>query len=129
MLNRSVRTYTLRLRQLARQAAAAQGLTLQQGVYAVLAGPNFESPAEIRMLRAWGVDAVGMSTVPEALVAHHAGMEVLALSTITNVAVTEADSQQEPSHAEVIDAGQLIVPRLTTLLLGVLAGLEGEEQA
>jgi purine-nucleoside phosphorylase len=118
------RTYTLRLRRLAEEVAAQQGLTLQHGVYAVLAGPNFESPAEIRMLRSWGVDAVGMSTVPEALVAHHAGLEVLALSTITNVAVAEMDAGVEPTHEEVIDAGKIIVPKLTTLLLGVLAQLQ-----
>jgi purine-nucleoside phosphorylase len=117
------RTYTLRLRELAAQVAAAQDLPLQRGVYAVLAGPNFESPAEIRMLRVWGVDAVGMSTVPEALVAHHAGIEVLALSTITNVAVDALDAGAEPTHEEVIDAGKLIVPRLSALLLGTLAGL------
>jgi purine-nucleoside phosphorylase len=118
------RTYTLRLRRLAEDVAAQQGIKLQHGVYAVLAGPNFESPAEIRMLRSWGVDAVGMSTVPEALVAHHAGLEVLALSTITNVAVAEMDAGVEPTHEEVIDAGKIIVPKLTTLLLGILAQLQ-----
>jgi purine-nucleoside phosphorylase len=117
------RTYTLRLRQVAERVAAAQGLRLQKGVYAVLSGPNFESPAEIRMLRMLGVDAVGMSTVPEALVAHHAGIDVLALSTITNVAVANMDAGAEPSHEEVIDAGKLIVSKLTALLLGVVAEL------
>lgn len=117
------RVYTRRLRQLADQVAQTQGLHLQHGVYAVLAGPNFESPAEIRMLRGWGVDAVGMSTVPEAVVAHHAAMDVLALSTITNVAVTELDADVEPSHEEVIDAGKIIVPKLTALLIGLLSEL------
>jgi purine-nucleoside phosphorylase len=114
------RTYTLALRKLAEQVAAAQGIPLQHGVYAVLSGPNFESPAEIRMLRLLGIDAVGMSTVPEALVAHHAGIDVLALSTITNVTVDALDAGVEPTHDEVIDAGKIIVPKLTTLLLGVL---------
>jgi purine-nucleoside phosphorylase len=117
------RTYTPYLRRLAKRVAAAQGVPLQQGVYAVLSGPNFESPAEIRMLRLLGVDAVGMSTVPEALVAHHAGIDVLALSTITNVAVAELDAAAEPSHEEVIDAGKVIVPKLAALLLGVLTEL------
>lgn len=117
------RTYTQRLRQLTERVAAKQGLALQRGVYAVLAGPNFESPAEIRMLRILGADAVGMSTVPEAIVAHHAGMDVLALSTITNVAVAELDAGSEPTHEEVIGAGKIIVPKLTSLLLGVLAEL------
>jgi len=117
------RTYTRRLRVLTSAVAKAQGIALHHGVYAALSGPNFESPAEIRMLRTLGVDAVGMSTVPEALVAHHAGMDVLALSTITNVAVAELDATGEPSHEEVVDAGKIIVPKLTHLLLGVLARL------
>ena len=119
------RTYTRRLRLLTDEVARAQGITLQHGVYAALSGPNFESPAEIRMLRTLGVDAVGMSTVPEALVAHHAGMEVLALSTITNAAVAELEATNEPSHEEVMDAGKIIVPKLTHLLLGILARLAG----
>jgi purine-nucleoside phosphorylase len=122
------RTYTLRLRQLTEKVAAGQGLPLQHGVYAVLSGPNFESPAEVRMLQSWGIDAVGMSTVPEALIAHHAGMDVLALSTITNVAVAEMDAGVEPTHEEVIDAGKIIVPKLTALLLGVLAELREESE-
>jgi purine-nucleoside phosphorylase len=121
------RTYTPRLRRIAQDVAARQGQPLQRGVYAVLAGPNFESPAEIRMLRTLGADAVGMSTVPEALIAHHADMEVLALSTITNVAVAELDAAGEPTHEEVIDAGKIIVPKLTALLLGVLAELKEDK--
>lgn len=117
------RTYTQRLRQVAAGVAAKQGLALRSGVYAVVAGPNFESPAEIRMLRVLGADAVGMSTVPEAIVAHHAGMDVLAISTITNVAVADLDAGAEPTHEEVIDAGKIIVPKLTALLLGVVAEL------
>ncbi len=115
--------YTRRLRELADTVAAEQGLALQRGVYTILAGPNFESPAEIRMLRNWGADAVGMSTVPEALVAHHAGMEVLAFSTITNVAIDALDAAGEPTHEDVVAAGKIIVPRLERLLLGVLAQL------
>ncbi len=88
-----------------------------------LAGPNFETPAEIRMIRLLGGDAVGMSTVPEAIVAHHAGMEVLAISTITNMAIAEQDAGNEPTHAEVIEAGKVIVPALSTLVIGVLKRL------
>ena len=117
------RVYTRRLRALAAEVAQEIGLNLRRGVYIQLSGPNFETPAEIRMVRAWGADAVGMSTVAETVVAHHAGMEVLGLSTITNVAVDTPDADVEPSHAEVMDAGKLIVPRLTQLLLGVLARL------
>lgn len=117
------RIYTARLRALAAQVAAGAGLTLHQGTYVMLTGPNFESPAEIRMLRLCGADAVGMSTVPEALVAHHAGMDVLAVSSITNVAVDATDAAQKPTHEEVMEAGKLIVPRLTRLLEGVLSRL------
>jgi purine-nucleoside phosphorylase len=96
------RTYTPELRALARRVAAAQGVELKRGVY-----------------------AGGMSTVPEALIAHHAGMQVLAFSTITNMTVDELDMGFEPSHADVIDAGVMIVPRLTALLLGVLETMAG----
>ncbi len=117
--------YSRRLRRLADHVAAQQGLRLQHGVYIMLSGPNFETPAEVRLLRTLGADAVGMSTVPEALVAHHAGMQVLGLSTITNVAIDQVDAEGEPSHQEVKDAGQIITPRLTQLLLGILEGLPG----
>jgi purine-nucleoside phosphorylase len=117
------RTYTRRLRDLAKAVAAEHALPLHRGVYMFLSGPTFESPAEVRMLRTLGADAVGMSTVPEALVAHHAGMEVLAVSTITNVAIDELDAEGEPTHEEVQAAGAVIVPRLTQLLMGVLEGL------
>lgn len=117
------RTYSKHLRDLALEVAARRGLTLQRGVYIMLAGPNFETPAEIRMLRILGGDAVGMSTVPEALVAHHAGMDVLAISTITNLTIDALDAAHEPSHEEVQEAGKIIVPRLSDLLLGVVARL------
>lgn len=117
------RVYTRRLRELAIEVGAAHALPMRRGVYCMLAGPNFESPAEIRLLRAIGADAVGMSTVPEAQVAHHAGMEVLAISTITNICIDTLDAAGEPTHEEVQDAGKIIVPRLSTLLLDVLARL------
>ena len=96
------------------------------GVYAMVAGPNFESPAEIRFLRQAQADAVGMSTVPEAIVARHADMRVLAISTITNMTVAEVDAAMEPSGEEVQVAGEQIVPKLTALLLGVLERLAAE---
>ena len=117
------RVYSRRLRQLADEVAHAVDVNLRRGVYIQLSGPNFETAAEVRMMRAWGADAVGMSTVAEAVVAHHAGMEVLGLSTITNVTIDQVDADSEPSHEEVMDAGKIIVPRLTKLLLGVLARL------
>lgn len=117
------KAYSQRLRHLTQAVAAENGLGLRRGVYAYLAGPNFETPAEIRFLRTIGADAVGMSTVPETIVAHHAGLEVLAVSTITNLCIDQLDAPHEPSHEEVQEAGQIIVPRLTRLLLGVLARL------
>ncbi len=115
--------YSPRLRRLTRQAAADLGITLREGVYVWVAGPNFETPAEVRFLRGMGADAVGMSTVPETIVAVHAGMEVLCISSITNVAIDQVDVEAKTSHEEVLEAGQLIVPRLTRLLLAVLPRL------
>lgn len=115
--------YTPVLRRLAHDVATRQGEKLQHGVYAALSGPAFETPAEVRFMRLIGADAVGMSTAPEATVARHAGMRVLGISTITNVAIDVLDSQAQTSHEEVMETGRLVVPRLTRLLLGVLAGM------
>lgn len=117
------RTYTKRLRILAAKVAAQEGIELRHGIYAAVAGPSFETPAEIRMLRMLGGDAVGMSTVHEALVARHADMEVLGVSTITNQAIDSLDAVDEPTHEEVLEAGEIVVPKLSRLLLGVLAEL------
>ncbi len=115
--------YPRSLRKAALASAQELGITLRQGVYAFLAGPNFETPAEVRFLRLVGADAVGMSTVPEALVAVHAGIEVLGISTITNVAIDHLDSDKETSEEEVMETGRIVVPRLTALLTAVLGRL------
>lgn len=115
--------YDAELRALALQAAEAAGIPLRQGVYACVAGPNFETPAELRFLRMIGADAVGMSTVHEVLVARHAGMRVLGLSGITNVARLSADEGEPPSHEEVMAAGKQIAPKLFTIVRGVLSRL------
>ena len=115
--------YDLELRQRAQQVAAEAGITLREGVYVCLSGPNFETPAEIRMLRVMGADAVGMSTAHEVVVARHAGIRVMACSGITNVAIDEVNSELEASHEEVLEAGLVLVPRLTALLRGVLRTL------
>ncbi len=120
-----VQTYDRELRQLARRVAQEAGITLHEGVYVCLSGPNYETPAEIRMLRTIGGDAVGMSTVHEVLVARHAGMRVMAYSGITNVCIDSVDTELETSHEEVLDAGSILVPKLTTLLRGVLRSLPG----
>lgn len=116
-------TYDRDLRKLAQQAADQAGITLHEGIYVCLAGPNFETPAEIRMLRGMGADAVGMSTVHEVLVARHAGMRVMACSGITNECIDQVDSELETNHEEVLDAGKVLVPRLTAILRGVLRAL------
>ncbi|MYJ78724.1 MAG: purine-nucleoside phosphorylase [Caldilineaceae bacterium SB0670_bin_27] len=113
-------TYARSLRKAALASAQELRITLRQGVYAFLAGPNFETPAEVRYLRLVGADAVGMSNVPEALVAGHAGIEFLVISTITNVAVDQLDSDKETSAEEVMETGGTVVPQLTALLTAVL---------
>ncbi len=113
--------YDASLRRMARQVAATAGINMQEGVYFGLAGPAFETPAELRFLRAIGADAVGMSTVNEVLVARHAGMRVLGFSGITNVARLQADEGEPPSHQEVLEAGPKIAPKMLAIVKGVLA--------
>jgi len=114
-------SYDRELMELAREQAEAAGVTLRQGVYAGLAGPSFESPADLRFLRMAGADAVGMSTVPQVIVARHGGMRVLGLSGISNKA--NLDGSTITTHQEVLEAGAVIVPRLKKIVLGVLANL------
>ncbi|MBN1122501.1 MAG: purine-nucleoside phosphorylase [Anaerolineae bacterium] len=118
------RVYDRDLRALAVEVARAEGISLQKGVYAGLAGPSFETPADVRFLRAIGANAVGMSTVPEAIVARHGGMRVLGFSGISNVAIDDPDSDRETTHEEVLEAGKVIVPRLTAILRGLLRRLD-----
>jgi len=99
--------------------AQHQNLDLKEGTYACVSGPNYESAAEIRFLKNFA-DAVGMSTASEALVAHHASIKVLAISTITNVCISDATSNNTPSHEEVITASQEIMPKLTALIWELL---------
>ena len=116
--------YDRRLRDLALDVARREGIPLHSGVYCALSGPAFETPAEIRMLRTLGADAVGMSTVHEVLVARHAGLRVMACSGITNRTIDRIDSDAETNHEEVLEAGKVLVPRLTALLKGVLQRFE-----
>ena len=113
-------TYDRRLRKRALEVARVNGIPLHSGVYFGLSGPSFETPAEIRMIRTLGGDTVGMSTVHEVLVARHGGMRVMACSGVTNVAIDAVDSEFETNHLEVLEAAEIIVPRLTTILKGVL---------
>ena len=113
--------YDADLRATCHQAAETEGIHLHEGVYAWLSGPSFESPAELRFLQVIGADAVGMSTVPEVIVARHGGTRVLGLSGISNKA--NLDGSTVTTHEEVLEAGRVIVPKLTKILRGVLSRL------
>ncbi len=113
--------YSARLRVLADRAAERIRLPLAHGVYVALLGPSYETPAEIRYLRTIGADAVGMSTVPEAIVARHMGMEVLGISCITNMAAGVLP--QPLDHAEVMETARRIRGQFIALLEGVIGQL------
>ena len=106
--------YSKALRELARQAAREEGFTLEEGVYLATPGPSFETPAEIRAFRALGATLVGMSTVPETLVARHMGIEVLGISCVTNLAAGLGETPL--SHEEVSETGRMVEKRLAGLL-------------
>jgi purine-nucleoside phosphorylase len=111
--------YAPRLRAIADQAANATGVGVRHGVYVGLHGPSYETPAEIRFLRTIGADAVGMSTVPEAIVARHMGLEVLGLSCITNPA---AGVLPEPlHHDEVMEVARRVSAAFMALLEAIVA--------
>jgi len=109
------------LRALAREVARTEHVPLEEGVYAALLGPSFETAAEIRMLERIGADAVGMSTVPEVIAARARGIRCLGLSSIANVAA--GMSAAPLSHEEVLAAGRLVADRLATLIRGVITRL------
>ncbi len=113
--------YDRELSNLARSIAGEKGLTLREGVYVSLAGPSFETPADLRFLRTAGVDAVGMSTVPEVIVARHGSTRVLGFSGISNKANLDGDTLT--THEEVLEAGEIIVPKLLELIREVLSRL------
>lgn len=115
------RVYSPELRALAASEATRLGISLREGIYACLSGPTYETPAEIRMLRALGADVVGMSTVPEAIVARHSGLDVLAFALVTNAAASVAGAPI--THAEVIEAGREAGQRLGDLIAGVVGRL------
>ncbi|HCO62948.1 MAG TPA: purine-nucleoside phosphorylase [Clostridiales bacterium] len=110
--------YTPQLQSLARRTAGELGLTLREGVYFYAHGPQYETPAEVRAIRLLGGDAVGMSTVPEVLVAAHCGMEVLGFSLLSNLAAGMLD--QPLTEQEVLQAGQAARPHFSALVLGCL---------
>jgi purine-nucleoside phosphorylase len=113
--------YDAELRALAREVAVAQRIVLREGVYVAVSGPNLETRAEYRMLRALGADVVGMSTVPEVIVAIQAGMRVLGISIITDQCLP--DALEPASVAEIIAVAGRAEPSLTALVRGVLERL------
>jgi len=113
--------YDRELMGIARQVAASQNVQLRECVYCGLSGPYFEVPADLRFLHMVGADAVGMSTVPEVIVARHGGMRVLGFSGISNKA--NLDGSTITTHDEVIEAGKTISPKIETIIRGVLRAL------
>ncbi|MBQ7455073.1 MAG: purine-nucleoside phosphorylase [Clostridia bacterium] len=116
------RAYDRRLQAIACEVAQENGIPLRQGVYAWFLGPTFETPAEVRMARILGADAVGMSTVPEAIAAVHAGMHVLGLSCLTNMAAGILD--QPLTHQEVMETGARVRGTFRALVDGVIARID-----
>ena len=113
--------YSAAYREIARKAGAKMGLALQAGVYAALSGPSYETPAEIRYLRTIGADLVGMSTVPEVILANYLGIQVLAISCVTNMAA--GILPQKIDHLEVLEIGRQVRDTLVQLLNSVLPQL------
>ena len=118
MLFRSSYTYSKRFREIALEEAKKLSIAPHAGVYAALAGPSYETPAEIRYLRTIGADLVGMSTVPEAIAARHMGIELLAVSCVTNMAAGILD--QPLNHEEVLEVGRRVMGQFIALLRAVL---------
>ena len=115
------RAYDSDLMETARAVASENNIALREGVYCGLSGPSFESPADLRFLHMAGADAVGMSTVPEVIVARHGGLRVLGFSGISNKA--NLDGSTITTHDEVIEAGRVITPKIETIVRGVLRSL------
>ena len=113
--------YDRKLMDFARQVASSENIPLREGIYCALSGPSFEGPADLRFLRGIGADAVGMSTVPEVIVARHGGMRVIGLSGISNKA--NLDGSTATTHEEVIEAGKVITPKIEKIIRGVLRSL------
>lgn len=119
-------TYNKRYRELALEEAMKLAIPPREGVYAALAGPSYETPAEIRYLRTIGADLVGMSTVPEAIVARHMAINVLAISCVTNMAAGILD--QPLVHEEVLEVGRRVMGQFIALLRAILPRIDSELQ-
>ena len=115
--------YSREMQEMVTEEAKGLGITVRRGIYAALTGPSYETPAEIHMLRAFGADAVGMSTVPEAIVARHMRMNVVGISCITNMAA--GISEQAINHDEVMETGQKVREKFTQLLRRIISRIPG----
>ncbi len=113
--------YSRRFREIAKQVAACLGISLSEGVYAAMLGPSYETPAEIRYLRTIGADVVGMSTVPEVIVAGHMGIKALGISCVTNMAAGVLP--QKINHEEVLETGAMVCDTLVKYLKALLPRL------
>lgn len=113
--------YSRSLQETVVEEASALGIEVRRGIYAALSGPSYETPAEIHMLRSFGADAIGMSTVPEAIVARHMGMKVLGISCITNMAAGISDSPI--NHEEVMETGNRVRATFALLLRSIIGRL------
>ena len=113
--------YDKKLVALAKDVASSQGIDIKEGVYAMMSGPTYETPAEIRMLRAIGADAVGMSTVPEVIIAKHSGMSVVGISCLTNMAA--GILEQPLNHEEVIETSNMVKNNFINLMLSLIERL------
>jgi purine-nucleoside phosphorylase len=115
--------YSHAFRDCAKQVAGELGVTVSEGVYAAMLGPSYETPAEIRFLRTIGADVVGMSTVPEVIVANHMGIQVLGISCVTNMAA--GILPQKINHEEVLETGAMVRGTLVRYLKALLPRLVG----
>ena len=113
--------YSLRMRNVIKEEADKLGIKLQEGVYVQFTGPAYETPAEVRMCRAWGGDAVGMSTACEAMAANHMGMEVCGISCITNLAA--GVSKQPLNHKEVQETADRVAVDFKKLITAVVTNI------
>lgn len=113
--------YSERMRNIIKKLAADMGIGLQEGVYVQLTGPNYETPAEIRMCRGWGGDAVGMSTACEAMAARHMGMEICGISCITNLAA--GMSSEQLNHAEVQETADRVAKQFKELITAIVSSI------
>lgn len=116
------RAYDPKLIEVAERAAAAEGINIRKGVYAAVSGPNYETPAELRMMGRLGADAVGMSTVPEVIAARHLGMRVLGITAITDMATGE--QAVSVSHDDVLATARAIEPRFVALVRHIVRDIE-----